>query len=62
MSDEIFATSTPEQRSVFIEQMQELVLKSKNKYLRMQAIKYLEKYGNVESIDMGCANYIRSCK
>jgi hypothetical protein len=62
MSDEVFYSSSNEDRKAFLEQMQELVLKSRNKYLRSQAIKYLEKYGNMESIDMGCANYIRSCK
>lgn len=62
MSDEVFANSTPEQRRVFIEQMLELVIKSKNKYVRNQAMKNIEKYGACESIDMGCANYVRSCK
>lgn len=46
----------------FINSMKTLLMKSKNKYVRRAAISIIEKYSVVESIDIGCETYLRTCK
>lgn len=49
-------------REQFVNQMMELSMRSRNKYLRKEVIKLIEKHGSIESIDLSDVNYIKGCK
>ena len=47
---------------VFLDQMRKLIVKSNNKFLRSEAIKYLEKYDMIECIDLSDVEHIKKCR